>query len=491
MAAALAVATTAGLLPLNAADVNATLDAAAKAMGATNVNSVQVTATGSNATFGQSFKPGGPWPVFNVTSYTQTINFADPSMRIELERTNPDGPLQGSGLPLPPPLPQKQIQAVNGRMAWNVGAGPAGAVTPALNAVDERLLVLWMSPLGVIKAAQQNKATVSGRTISFTAQGSNIKATLAADNKVQKVETLIDNTVTGDTPVEWEYSAYQDFGGVKYPTRIVQKQGGFPILDLTVTDVRPGGGNAPTHTPPNVSQAAAKQTSAAPAAQTVTLAKVADGVHHVTGGSHHSLIVEFNDHVVLFEVPQNDARAIAVIDATRKAFPQKPIRYVVNSHHHFDHAGGVRAAIAEGLTIITQAQNKPYFERIAAMPHTINPDRLAKAPKRPVIETVPGKRVLTDGTQTLELHWLPTNHADTMLVGYLPKSKQLFQVDVYTPAGSAAPTAAPAFVSPVSAAFHDQLGKMGLDVVQLIPGHGPRLVTLGELRTVTGKGGGN
>ena len=108
IAVALAVATAAGLLSLNAADVNATLDAAAKAMGATNVNSVQVTATGFNGTFGQSFKPGGPWPAFKVTSYTQTINFADPSMRIELERTNPDGPLQGSGLPLSPPLPQNK-----------------------------------------------------------------------------------------------------------------------------------------------------------------------------------------------------------------------------------------------------------------------------------------------------------------------------------------------------------------------------------------------
>jgi hypothetical protein len=104
-----------------------------------------------------------------------------------------------------------------------------------------------------------------------------------------------------------------------------------------------------------------------------------------------------------------------------------------------------------------------------------------------VIETVDNKRVLTDGTQTLELYRLPGNHADTMLVGFLPKSKQLFQVDVYNPTGDAVPAAAPSFVNPVTAAFNDELAKMKLEVVQLIPGHGPRLVTLGELRTVSGK----
>lgn len=456
---------------LHAADT--ALEAAAKAMGTASLNSVQLTASGTNGTFGQSFKPGGPVPTFKVVSYTQTLNYANPSMRIEMQRTNPDGPLQGSGLPILPPLPRTEA-----------------AQTLLPNGTGALAMQLWMTPHGVIKDAQKNNATVTGRTISFKSGDNNIKATLGGDNTVQKVETLIDNPVTGDTPVEWEYSNYRDFGGVKYPTRIVQKQGGFGILDLTVSDVKP---NAPAtiEAPPADAQKKGGGGGGGGGAPTVNLVKVADGVHHVTGGSHHSMIVEFNDHVVLFEVPQNDARATAVIDATKKAFPNKPIRYVVNSHHHFDHAGGIRAAMAEGLTIIAQSQNKPYFERIAAMPHTLNPDRLAKTPKRPVIEGVDSKRVLTDGTMTLELYKLPTNHADTMLVGYLPKSKQLFQVDVYTPAPGAPPTAAASPLNPTAVGFNDEIGKLKLDVVQLIPGHGPRLVTIGELRTITGKSSGN
>ena len=321
-----------GSVSLHAQDSRAALDAAAAAMGSNQLQSVVVSAAGSNHAFGQAFKPGGPWPAFKITRYTQSINFASPSMRVELQRTNPDGAIQGGGgLPLAAPQTQNQVLA-------------PGATGPATTALA---LQLWASPHGVIKAAQQHNATVNGRTVTFTISGTKIRATLGADSTVQKVEHLIDNTMTGDTPVEWEYSAYRDFNGIKYPTRIVQRQGGFPVLDLTVSDVTPNAA-APIAEPPAAAQ---KKGGAGPGgAPTVTITRVADGVHHVTGGSHHSLIVEFNDHVVLFEVPQNDARAIAVIEATRRAFANKPIRYVVNSHHHFDHAGGIRAAMAEGLT---------------------------------------------------------------------------------------------------------------------------------------------
>ena len=259
---------------------NPVIEAAAKAMGGNNLNGIQLTAAGSSFAFGQSFKPGGPWPAFKVTRFTQVINLADPSMRIELERTNPDGLVQGGG-GLPLAAPQTQIQAVNGRLAWNVGPGPAGVPTPAMNTADERLLMIWMNPIGAIRAAQQNGGTASGRTISFTAQGRPIKVTLAADNTVQKVETTIDAPVTGDTALEWEYSDYRDFNGTKYPSRLIQRQGGHPILDLNVTEVRTAPGGTVMQTPQIIAQAA----SAPPAAATpplVTLTKVAEGIHYIT-----------------------------------------------------------------------------------------------------------------------------------------------------------------------------------------------------------------
>jgi len=470
-------------MTVQAQDGRATLDAAAKAMGVSGLNSIQYSGTGSNASFGQSYKPGGPWPSFKVTNYTASVNYTTPAMRIEVDRTNPDGKIEGGG-GLPLVAPQKQIQVISGRGAWNVaGNNPA----PALATAKDRQVAIWSTPHGVIKAAMANNATVNGRVISFAVSGINIEATLGADNLVTKVTSTADAPVVGDTVTETTYSDYRDSGGVKFPRRIVQTQGGFPVLDLTVTDVKPNAA-VTIETPQVVLQALA---SPGVTPVNVTTTKVADGVYYLTGGSHHSMLVEFNDHLVVFEAPQTDDRAIAVLDAAKKAVPNKPIRYVINSHSHFDHLGGIRAVMAEGITIITQAGNKAYYEKIATMPHTLVPDRLQKSPKRAVVEGVDEKRVLTDATQTLELYRLPSMHSETMLVGYLPKQKILFEVDVWTPPAAPAPGTAAAPVTappnPATVEFVDTLTKMKLEVDQILPGHGPGAKTTKDLRAAIGR----
>ena len=205
-------------------------------------------------------------------------------------------------------------------------------------------------------------------------------------------------------------------------------------------------------------------------------------------GQHHSVAVEFGDHVVVVEGPQNDARANAVIDAVKTAIPNKPIRYVVNTHHHFDHSGGLRAFVAEGATVITQAQATSYFEQVWANPHTVNPDRLAQSSRQPVIEGVDERRVLSDrGTRSLELHRLQdSNHADTMLVAYLPAERILIEADVYSPAPPNAPP--PASAHPESVNLYNNIERLQLDVAQIVPIHG-RVVTLDDLRAAIGSAG--
>jgi len=478
----IAIVTIVAAFTVRAQDGRATLDAAAKAMGSASLTTIQYSGSGTNAAFGQAYKPGGAWPEFKVTGYTAMVSYAPVAMRVEVDRTNPDGKVQGGG-GLPLVAPQKQIQVLSGRAAWNVANNNPAA---ALATVADRQLAVWTTPHGVIKAALANNATVNGRVISFTLSGITVTATLGTDNLVSKVETTTDLPVIGDTVTETTYSEYKDYGGVKFPRRIVQKQGGFSILDLTIADVKP---NAAVNI--EIPQPIL-QTLASPGVTpvTVTTTKVGEGVYYLTGGSHHSMAVEFKDYIVLVEAPQTDERAMAVLDATKKAIPNKPIRYVVNTHNHFDHLGGIRAVMSEGITIITQAGNKAYYEKIATLPHTVNPDRLAKSPKKPVIETVDEKRVITDGTQTLELYHLPSMHTEGMLIGYVPKLKVLFEVDVFNappaqPANAAAPPPVP--LNPATVEFVDNLTKMKLDVDQILAGHGPRITTIKDLRAAGGK----
>jgi glyoxylase-like metal-dependent hydrolase (beta-lactamase superfamily II) len=460
-----------------------TLEAVSKALGASKgLTTLQFSAKGSNNAYGQAWRSDQAWPAFKVFSYTATLDYVTPAMRIDLQRTNPDtAPVRGGG-GLPLLAPQSQGQAVSGKLAWNL-ATPAGGgapvATPAPAAVADRQLLLWtLTPQGVIKAAMANNATVAARVISFKVGDTQVKASVGAGNLITSVRTTGDAAVLGDTVTETTFSNYEENRGVKFPMRIVQKQGGYPILDLTVITVRPQS-NVLIDVPSAVQSAAAP----APAAVRVDTQKVADGVYYLTGGSHHSVVVEFKDYVAVIEAPQTDERAVAVFDAVKKTIPGKPIKFVVNSHNHFDHLGGVRAAMAEGYTVVTQSSNKLYYEKIAAMPHTIVPDRLAKAGKKPVVEAVLDKRVFTDDTNTLELYRLSTDHCDSMLVAYLPKAKLLVEADLWNPPAANAPL--PVAVNPVIVQLVDGIKKLNIDVQQIAGLHG-RLATVQELRTAAG-----
>src|SRR5258708_3071835 len=203
-----------------------------------------------------------------------------------------------------------------------------------------------------------------------------------------------------------------------FTSRIVQKQDGFPSLDLRIASV--------TANPAVDITAPENVRTAQPAAVRVESAKLADGVFYLTGGSHHSLAIEMKDHIVLVDVPLTEERALAVIAKAKEVIPNKPIRYLVTSHHHWDHLGGIRTAVDEGATIVTHQSNTAFLQRVVKTPHTINPDRLSASKKPLKIQTVGTKGVLTDGTRTIELHLLTNyEHTGDMLVVYLPKEKIL------------------------------------------------------------------
>jgi len=444
----------------------------------------QYQATGTQYIVGQAFRPGAPWLAAKLTKYNVWVNYAVPGIRIDLERTNPDGTVQGGG-ELPFAAPQRQILVVGGSRAWNETMMPGGPATPAIGQEKDRAVQIWMLPQGAVKAARMagDKLAVGmeGGKITLTfplpAPSSNYteKVRLDARKLVEHVEVMVDNPVLGDTKLEADYDTYKDpdLSDIPFPFHIVQKLGGFPILDVIVINAHMYNPYVVVPIPDNVEQAYSAPT--ADLQSKIDIQNAGTGVYFITGASHNSVAVAFKNYVAVVESPVGDNRAVPVFDAIRKQFPNKKIRYVINTHHHFDHAGGLRDAIAEGATILTYRDNKPYYDRVLSNRHTVNPDRLEKiaASRKPSVEAVLDKRVLTDGSQTLELYKIQgSNHADTMLIAYLPKERLLVEADMWNPPAqpnAPAPTGVAA-AEPLN--LWDNIQRLRLDVAQIAPLHG-------------------
>lgn len=458
-----------------AQDAKTVLQNATKAMG--DVKSIQFSGTGHLAAVGQAWNPTSPWPETIVKSYARTVDYGSQSSREELVRNEGDPPAKGGAAPFGGD--QRQVNLVSGQYAWNQ---PGNAPQPAVAAAEERQLQIWLTPHGFLNGAMQNNATAKkgkgGTDVTFTAMGKfKVTGTIDSQNMVTKTETRIPNPVLGDMLVETDYSGYKDFNGVKFPTVIVQKQGGYPLLDLAVTDVK---ANAPLDlTAPD----AVKQAKLPPVV--VQTQKLGDGLWWLGGGSHHSVVVEYPTYITVIESPLNDERAMAVIAEAEKLVPNKPIRYLVNTHNHFDHLGGVRAFVAEGATIITNAMNKPYYEKIFNAPHTLAADRLSQNPKKATYITVKDKYVLSEGGREIDIiHIENDNHNEGMLMVYIPKEKVLVEADDFTPPAPNGPAPAPRAVN-FTKNLNANIERLKLDVVTIAPLHG-FVVPVAELKKLAG-----
>jgi glyoxylase-like metal-dependent hydrolase (beta-lactamase superfamily II) len=458
-----------GLAQQTAPTAQAVIDAATRAMGTASLQSLQYIGTGATYPTGQAYRSGGPWPRYTVKSYTMSINFAAPAMRQELVRVDDANPPRGGGAGgYNPATFQGGIRPIPGDIVQNQDIDARSEIG-ALN--------FWLTPHGFLKGAAANAASAKttkagGKTrLSFTAFGKyTVTGTLDSQNLVEHVETLMDVAFTGDTPFDATYTDYHDYGGVKFPSHIVMRQSGFPILEVNVSDLRPNNAAAMQIGSGGTGRGGNAGGGGGAAAAPVPL-KLADGVWALTPATEGSILVEFTDYVVLVEAPTSDAYTAAAIEAAKKLAPGKPIKYVVNTHHHSDHAGGLRAYVAEGIPIITHESHKKYYEeQIFKAPHTLNPDRLARAPRAPIIEAMRDKRIISDGKMTLELYLLRGHlHAEGLLMTYIPSAKLLIQADAYIPRPGAPPLPAP---SPYTTNLVDNVARLKLMPERVVMIHG-------------------
>jgi glyoxylase-like metal-dependent hydrolase (beta-lactamase superfamily II) len=467
----LTIALAAGSGALQAQSLQEVSDAA----GVAKIKAIEFSGTGRWYQFGQAPNPDSAWPPFEVKSYTSDINYETASARVQSVRYQVVEP----GRFRPTPVEQRNDQFVSGSTAWNEStSGNVANEQPA--AVEERIAEIWSTPQGFLKAAQANNATTKpvdgGIEASFSIGGKyRYVGIINAINQVTQVSTWIDNPVLGDTLVETKFSDYKDFGGIQFPAQIVRNLGGHPVLDINVATVKVN---------PTVEIKAPLDLAKAPAV-TVTSEALANGVYYLTGGTHHSVAVDQADHIAIIEAPLNEERSLAVIAKAKELIPGKPIKYLINTHAHFDHSGGLRTFVEEGAEIVTLQANQTYYEKVWGAPHAINPDRLSKSKKPAHFLSFSGKHILTDGKRPIEIHSIAGNgHNDAFVLVYLPNEKVLVEADAYTPI--AANTPVPTTINPYSVNLYENIQKLNLNVEKIAGIHGPRVASLGDLRAFIG-----
>ena len=460
-------------------DAAAALTKANSAMGTAAVNSLRFAATGTGSLYGQAYQPGAQWPQVTYSNFSRLYDYNTAAMREEFARSRAE-PQGGGALPLMGEGEQRAVVMLQGTVAWNM-IGPAPVASPV--ALDSRIHDLWTSPHGVLKAAAKNNATAKqisegGKTLialSFT-EPSRLVATAFVNEQglVERVESRFPHPVMGESSVVTTYSDYRAHGAAQFPMRIRQSQEGYPVMDVQVSEVQV---NAPA-------AIATPELVRAPVERAVS-EKAAEGIWHIAGGSHNSVAIEMQDHVILVESPLYDARAAAVLLEVKRLAPGKPIRFVISSHHHFDHAGGLRAAVADGATLLTSDSAVPFFQKAFATPNRIAPDLLTQSGKSAKVEGYTSKRILTDGRRTVELHAITDNvHASGFNMVYLPQEKLLIQADAYTPlAANAAPPAKP---SGNHLSLIANIERLQLKADRILPLHG-RIVPTTELYRMVGR----
>ena len=463
-------------------DAPTLLREAQAAIGSTNLKTLVISGTGTGSSFGQAYGADATWPGLTLSNVTRSMNFETGALREESSRSRSEPNGGGAIAPMGRGEARSTLFTRDG-FAW--GTAVAGNAAPQPSVVALRQHELWTStPHGALKAAakynaQSGSARVDGQrydTLAFLVPGQ-LAATLYLDDsrRVVRIESLMPHPVLGDTPAITEFSEWKDMAGLKMPTRIRQRQGagGAEVLNLSLSEAKADVA-VDVEVPANVREFRER----------ITSDQVAPGVWFITGGSHNSVAIEMADQIVLVEAPQWEGRSLALMEVAGTLVSGKKVKTVINSHHHFDHAGGLRAAAGEGAVLITSAVAKPFFEKAFASPARIAPDRLSRSTNTVRILGVEGSMLLKDPVRPVEIHEIRDSiHARGFLMVWLPNEKILIQGDAYTPTPQGAPL--PALPNPETVNLIRNIERMGWKPEAVLPLHG-RGVTMSDVLAAAG-----
>ncbi len=415
---------------------------AAEALGGRDrilaVRTLLIEGQGKDFSFGQGARPdemgseSDPW---KVTGYKRAYDLASGRSRFEQTRVSLDAFYAG-------PDPGKSVQGIDGMVVYDVGeTGNASRVWNRL-AMEGRRADVLRHPLMLLRVALAPDAKLAnGRTqgserlvdISVAGGPTVTLAIDAATKRPTRVVHVADVSLIGDAPIETRFADYQTVDGLQLPTRFTTRIDRWLNADIRIRRQTVNGDVANLAAPGNVASATPPS---GPAPIPVVAEEVGKGIWYMTGQTHNSVLVEFSDHLTLVEAP-SEARTLAVIAKARELRPNKPLTTLVETHHHGDHTGGVRAAVSEGVTtIVAHKSIQPFLQELLRRPHTIAPDALAKKPQPRKVNfvDVDDMFVLKDSMNSIALyHVLDSAHADTNLLVYFPAVRVLTDADLYFP----------------------------------------------------------
>jgi glyoxylase-like metal-dependent hydrolase (beta-lactamase superfamily II) len=445
-----------GVAPLYAqATPKALLEEAAKAMGGTqalrSLNNQVVQSEGKQFEPAQAQRPGGPTRHAANFRSTLTRDLTQPRLRLEWDAQTY----------YPREAALKYVEVIDGSAGLLLEGGKPVRLHPARlatrlreeNRATVKIVAVALGQKSLRRLADAGLDGKQHQVLAFKEGGDEFRIYLDGKTKLPaQVEILEDDPLEGDTRFALRYSDWRKVDNVQIPFGLRYENNGQLIQEERVLSVRHNAALAPesfsvseairgqkVDAKPIASQwllrRIAMNTSYADFGRSppVEFVRLADGVHHVLGTSHNNVVIEMRDHLVVVEAPLYEERSLDVIKGIKQRFPGKPIRYIVPTHHHIDHSGGIRAFMAEGATVVAPAIAGEFYKRVAKAPHTARPDSLQKSGRAVVLEMHGNWRTLTDGSRLIEIHALPTSHAEDFQVVYLPREKILIEADHASP----------------------------------------------------------
>jgi glyoxylase-like metal-dependent hydrolase (beta-lactamase superfamily II) len=489
-----------------------TLDRAISAVGGADalgkVKTIAVRGTVKQWEPEQSEAPGGDMRFAVESSFSSVGDFSTRSVRTDWEKK----------YAYPAPRTYKFSEIVTPQAGYVMGVDttarnaqsmkmdpPAHTMSSLRLAATQRelrraspLLLLDMksNPDRVRSAPDVSANGVSYPSLAYEA--GNMRYIVAFDRATglpARIRTLDYDNIWGDVNYDLVLSNWREVSGIKIPMTQKYELNGRVISDMALTDVQV---NAPVAAesfaiPPAMLATAAKPATSevnwqwvirrpiigvyldseaithdASSSPGLRLQELAPGVQHVVGGTHNSLVVEMSDHLIVFDAPVSDAQSKWVIDAAKSKYPGKPIRTLVLTHHHMDHAGGLRAYVAQGANLVVGQGAADHYRKVLAAPFTRNPDLASQDLSRVQITEVADRYVMSDGKRQVSAHAIENGHAKGMLIGYVPEARLGFVADLWSPGRDALPGK----ITPPLMAIVQTVRKAGIAPVRFAGGHG-------------------